>query len=124
MQTLNEILEESRTYWTHEKFDIFFKKIIEEIEALKKQCNAPDEPKVAENWLTPYEFVTKYPAFSPGYLGVLRTNCSDANQKFFKGGSFAARYNANETFTDIMGLPHGIKRVQNIFAENNFARIN
>lgn len=121
MQTLNELFEKQRMYWADEEIN-FFKKLIEEIEALKKQ-RIP-EPENLADWITPSEFCAKYPAFSPGYLGVLRTNCSVKQQKFFKGGSYDAKYNAKETFRYIMSLPHGKTRVQNILVKNNFYGIN
>ena len=124
MPTLNEIYRESKDYWTHSKFNEIFEKLIEEIEALKKPHCVETAQSVAEEWLNAEEFTAKYPAFEKQYLGGLRTNCSNKEQKFFKGNSYNVRYHPKETFKYIMQLPVGKGRIKNKLIKNNFWGIN
>jgi hypothetical protein len=101
------------------KTRMIFIQIIEEIENLKMQPVKVVEENT-EEWLRADDFVAKYPAFDKGYLGTLRTNCSDANQKFFKGGSYNPIYNPKETFRYIMSLQNGKGRIKSNLTKNNF----
>jgi hypothetical protein len=102
-----------------QKERIFFLELISEIENLKMQP-VKVVPENTEEWLRADDFVAKYPAFDKGYLGTLRTNCSDANQKFFKGGSYNPIYNPKEAFRYIMSLQNGKGRIKSNLTKNNF----
>ncbi len=127
---MSDIINYFKTYskiWTQESLTEMFDKIITEIESFKK--NDLSEIKIEENkkneeWLTMYEFISKYPFASAEFLSNMRTNCQDPDQKFFKSAyndqKYPYLYNPIETFRFIMKYNNGKTRIQNKLRENNF----
>ena len=124
MSVITNIFQISPKIWTQETLTQMFDKIIIEIEFLKKHYEPQQKIEKDENWLSPYEFIAKYPFASSECLANMRTTCQDIDQKFYKSASNNGKhpyvYNPIETFKHVMKFFNGKARIQNKLRENNF----